>query len=536
MRVTDTFDFVVVGGGSGGCAVAGRLSEDPKASVALLEAGGGCDNWVVTTPGALALMVPSKLNNWSFDTVPQGGLQGRIGYQPRGKGLGGSSSINAMVYIRGHSSDYDQWASLGNPGWSFADVLPYFKRSEDNADFGGDYHGKGGPLPVNKLRTDNPVQQTFLQAAREAQFRIREDFNAEDHEGLGIYQVTQKNGERWSAARAYVHPHIGKRANLRVEIRAHATRILFEGKRAVGVEYRQGKETKQIRARREVIVSSGAFQTPQLLMLSGVGDAAALAKHGIASAHHLPGVGQNLQDHPDFVFGFTSDAPYFAGLSLSGIARIFNGIAQYRRERRGPMTSNIAECGGFLKTRPGLDVPDIQLHFCMAMVADHGRKPRWGTGFSCHVCLLRPKSRGSVWLQSADPLASPAIDPNFFGEDADVDTMVAGFKMTKRLLDGPALKALQTSDVYTQGVETDQDIRKVLRERVDTVYHPVGTCKMGIDAMAVVDPKLKVRGVEGLRVVDASIMPTLIGGNTNAPTIMIGEKAADMIKAELRAN
>jgi choline dehydrogenase-like flavoprotein len=536
IRVTDTFDFVVIGGGSGGCAVAGRLSEDPKTSVAVLEAGGTGDNWVVTSPGAMILMISGKVNNWAFDTVPQAGLNGRIGYQPRGKALGGSSAINAMVYIRGHRSDYDQWAALGNPGWSYADVLPYFKRSEDNSELDGEYHGKGGPLHVTGLRSDNPVREIYLQAAREAQFRIREDFNAEEQEGLGTYQVTQKNGERWSAARGYIHPHLGTRANLRVETHAHATRILFEGKRAVGVEYRQGKETRQIRARREVIVSSGAFQTPQLLMLSGVGDSAALAKHGIASTHHLPGVGQNLQDHPDFVFGFTSDAPHFAGLSFGGIARIFKGIAQFRRERRGPMTSNVAECGGFLKTRPDLDVPDIQLHFCMAMVNDHGRKPRWGTGFSCHVCLLRPKSRGSVGLQSADPLAAPAIDPNFLGEDADLDAMVAGFKMTKRLLDAPALKALQTSDVFTAGIETDADIRKVLRERVDTVYHPVGTAKMGTDAMAVVDPKLKVHGLDALRVVDASVMPTLIGGNTNASTIMIGEKAADMIKAELRVN
>src|ERR1700744_4871178 len=533
--MTDSADFVVVGGGSGGCAVASRLSEDPATSVALLEAGGKDDNWVVTSPGAMILMISGKLNNWAFDTVPQPGLNGRIGYQPRGKGLGGSSAINAMVYIRGHRSDYDQWASLGNAGWSFADVLPYFKRSGGNADFDGEYHGKGGPLPVNKLRTDNPVQETFLQAAREAQFRIREDFNAEDHEGLGPYQVTQKNGERWSAARAYVHPHMTSRANLRVATQAQAPRILFEGKRAVGVEYRQGKEIKQIRARREVILSGGAFQTPQLLMLSGVGDQAALAKHGIAGVHHLPGVGQNLQDHPDFVFGFTSDAPHFAGLSFGGIGRIFKGIAQYRRERRGPMTSNIAGCGGFLNNPPDPAVPDIQLHFCMAMVNDHGRKPRWGTGFSCHVCLLRPESRGSVWLQSADPFAAPAIDPNFLGAEADVDAMVAGFKTTKRLLDAPSLKALQTSDVFTQGIESDDDIRNILRQRVDTVYHPVGTCKMGVDdPLAVVDPKLKVYGMEGLRVVDASIMPTLIGGNTNAPTIMIGEKAADMIKAELR--
>jgi len=270
--------------------------------------------------------------------------------------------------------------------------------------------------------------------------------------------------------------------------------------------------------------------------LSGVGDAAALREHGIASVHHLPGVGQNLQDHPDFVFGFLSDAPHFAGLSFSGIARIVKGIGQYRRERRGPMTSNVAECGGFLKTRPDLDLPDIQLHFCMAMVADRGRKPRWGTGFSCHVCLLRPKSRGSVWLKNADPHSPPMIDPNFLGEESDLDTMVAGFKTTKRLLDAPALKAMQKRDTVTAGVETDAQIRDCLRNNVDTVYHPVGTCKMGVnDPLAVVDPKLRVHGLEGLRVVDASIMPTLIGGNTNAPTIMIGEKAADMIKGEMRA-
>jgi choline dehydrogenase-like flavoprotein len=532
--VGDSFDFVVVGGGSAGCALAGRLSEDASTSVALVEAGGNGDKWMVTTPFALALMVPSKLNNWAFDTVPQAALNGRIGYQPRGKGLGGSSAINAMVYIRGHRNDYDHWASLGNTGWSFDDVLPVFKRSEDNADFDGAYHGKGGPLAVNRLRTDNPVHETFLQAAREAQFRIREDFNADDHEGLGIYQVTQRNGERWSAARAYIHPFTGSRANLHVETNAQATRILFDGKRASGVEIRRGSETRTLQARREVIVSSGAFQSPQLLMLSGIGDGAELAKHGIATTHHLPGVGQNLQDHPDFIFAYVSDSPHFLGTSLRGIGRLIGAIGRYRRERRGPMTSNVAECGGFLKTRPDLEVPDIQLHFGMAMTDDHGRKRHWQTGFSCHVCLLRPKSRGSVSLGGADALAPPRIDPNFLGEPDDLETMVAGFKTTRRLMDTPALKALQKKDMFTAGVHSDDDIRAILRARVDTVYHPVGTCKMGVDPMAVVDPKLKVHGLEGLRVVDASIMPTLIGGNTNAPSIMIGEKAADMIRAEMR--
>jgi len=533
--MTDTVDFVVVGAGSGGCAVAGRLSEDAATSVALLDAGGSNKNWVVTMPAALVFMVAGGLNNWSFKTVPQKGLQGRRGYQPRGRGLGGSSAINAMIYTRGHRGDYDHWASLGNSGWSYADVLPFFKRSENNADFADEYHGSGGPLPVNGLRTDSPMHEIFLDAAREGQFHIREDFNGAEQEGLGVYQVTQYGGERWSAARAYVLPHMANRSNLRVETRSLVTRLLFEGRRAVGVEFRQGNKLRQLKARREVILAAGAFQSPQILMLSGVGDAAALGKHGISVVHHLPGVGANLQDHPDFVFNYRSDAPYFFGFAVTLIPSQIRSFVRYLRERRGMMTTNFAECGGFLKTRPELDMPDVQLHFGMAIVNNHGRKQLMDHGFSCHVCLLRPKSRGSVQLASADPSAAPLIDPNFLGEDADLEAMVAGYKLTRRLMETPALRRLQKKDLITAQVESDDDIRAILRKRVDTVYHPACSCKMGVnDPLAVVDPSLKVYGIEGLRVADASIMPTVIGGNTNAPVIMIGEKAADMIRAGMR--
>ena len=531
----ETFDFVVVGAGSGGCTVAGRLTEDAGTSVALLNAGGAGDNLVVTMPIGTALMVAHPINNWAFDTVPQRGLNGRIGYMPRGKSLGGSSAINAMIYTRGHRWDYDHWASLGNTGWSYADVLPYFKRSENNADFGDDYHGTSGPLPVCSSRTGNPVHKIFLDAARQAQLPINEDFNGARQEGLGVYQVTQHNGERWSAARAYVHPHIGQRPNLKVETHALATRLLFEGKRAVGVEFRQDGQIRQIRARREVILAAGAIQSPQILMLSGVGDGAALGQHGIACIHHLPGVGQNLQDHPDFLFNYRSHVPWFYGLTWRILPREAIALGQYLLKRTGMMTTNFAECGGFLKTRPDLEIPDIQLHFGMAIVNDHGRKGLLDQGFSCHVCVLRPKSKGSVQLRSADPQAAPLIDPNFLGETDDLETLVAGFKLTRRLLETPALQALQKKDLITSKVKTDDEIRTILRDRSDTIYHPVSTCKMGVnDPLAVVDPTLKVYGLEGLRIADASIMPTLIGGNTNAPTIMIGEKAADMIRAEQR--
>lgn len=525
-----TTDFIVVGGGSGGCAVAGRLSEDPNLNVTILESGGKGDSWVVNTPAGVVAMLPTKLNNWAFETVPQPGLNGRRGYQPRGKMLGGSSGINAMVYIRGHKQDYDQWAALGNQGWSFDEVLPYFKRSENNETHGGHYHGQNGPLHVSELRSDNPFQQIYLEAARQAGFNINTDFNGEEQEGVGIYQVTQHNGERWTAARAYLHPHLGKRQNLQVETGCHVTRILFEGKRAVGVEYRQGDQIKTLKARREVLLAAGAFQTPQLLMLSGVGDGKALQAMGIPVVHALPGVGQNLQDHPDFVFKYRAKSLDLLGISAGGSLRMIREFRRYQTQRRGLLTSNGAEGGGFLKTDPNLSAPDIQLHFVLAMLDDHARKLHLGHGYSCHVCLLRPKSVGELTLASKDPMAAPLINPRFLEHPDDIEAMVKGFRLTRKLMDAPALAAARTSDFQTANVHTDDEIRAILRQTCDTVYHPIGTCKMGVDDMAVVDPSLLVHGMQGLRIVDASVMPTLIGGNTNAPTMMIGEKATDMIR------
>lgn len=529
------FDYVVVGGGSGGCVVAGRLSEDPGVTVCLLEAGGGGNGAVVTTPAGAVAMLPTRWNNWAFETLPQAGLEGRKGYQPRGKALGGSSAINAMVYIRGHRGDYDHWAALGNKGWSYDEVLPYFRLSEHNEHFSDQWHGRDGPLWVSNLRSDNPFQARYLQAARQAGLPITADFNGADQEGVGIYQVTQKHGERCSVARAYLLPHVGRRDNLTVETHAHAQRIVFEGKRAVGVEFLQGGRRSIIRARREVVLAAGALQSPQLLMLSGIGHERELARLGIQTVHHLPGVGKNLQDHPDFILGYHTRSVDAMGISLRGGVRMMRELLRFRTARRGALTSNFAEGGGFLKTRPELDMPDIQLHFVVALVDDHARKLRLGHGLSCHVCLLRPRSRGAVTLGSRDAAQPPLIDPAFFQDARDLEDMMAGFKLTRRLMSAPALAEWTTGEAFTAGVESDDDIRAVLRRRSDTVYHPVGTCKMGVDEQAVVDPQLRVRGVQGLRVVDASVMPTLIGGNTNAPVVMIAEKAVDFMRGTQRA-
>ena len=531
------FDYVIVGGGSAGCVMAGRLSSDPGLSVCLLEAGGSDNSVFIRAPLGFAATAALGINNWNYQTVPQEGFNGRRGFQPRGKVMGGSSSVNAMVYTRGNKRDYDNWAALGNPGWSYQDVLPMFKRAENNECFGADaYRGVNGPLNVCYLRSPSSLNQAFYQACEEQGIPRTPDYNGAQQYGYAPAQVTHKGGERWNAARAYLDT---RRSNLKVFTGAHITRVLLEGKCAVGVEFIKNGQVQRVRARKEVILSAGAYGSPQILMLSGIGPAAELHKHGIEIVHELAGVGQNLQDHITTVLIYrTRRTDTTLGFSVRGAWNVIRAMIEWKNKRTGWISTNVAESQAFISTENNPEYPNIQLAFCVGIVDDHTRKPHLGHGYTLHVTLMRPKSRGTVRLNSANHADAPLIDPCFFSDEDDLNVLIKGTQLGVDIMESAGLKDHRGELMYKIKRDNKQQISEFLRAHSDTEYHPVGTCKMGpaSDPMAVVDARLRVHGLENLRVVDASIMPQLITGNTNAPVMMIAEKAVELIREELLGN
>jgi choline dehydrogenase len=526
-------DFIVVGAGSAGCTVAARLSEDPGTRVILLEAGGEDTNRWIHIPLGFGKTFADPSVNWCFETEPDAGANGRKVFWPRGKVLGGSSSINGMVYIRGQAEDFDHWRQLGNAGWSFDDVLPYFKRAENQQSIRDDFHSSGGPLAVSDVEK-HPIAEAFIDSAMALGFERNDDFNGAQQDGVGYHQTTTRNGKRCSTAVGYLNPARG-RANLQIVTHALSEKIVVEGKRAVAVQYRQGGEVMTARARREIVLCGGAIGSPQLLLLSGIGPAAHLAQHGIAVVHDLPGVGQNLQDHYSAPIKLKASMPVTVNdVMLSNVKKLKVGM-QYYMFKTGPLAMISSPAALFAKTRPELATPDIKCSIS-PFSAD---RPQDGlhkfSGFTMIAYQLRPESRGEIRLKSASPADPPAMIPNYLSDPVDQQTIVDGLKLCRRILAHPSLARFIAEEFQPgPGVASDIQLLDYARQRGGTVYHPTSTCKMGVDAMAVVDPELRVIGIEGLRVADASVMPTVISGNTNAATIMIGEKLADIVRDKLR--
>jgi len=532
--MSDEFDYIVVGAGSAGCVLAARLSEDPAVRVLLLEAGPRDTSLWIHLPIGYGKTMWSDSVNWRYYTEPDPNMNGRRIYWPRGKTLGGSSSINGLIYIRGQHEDYDRWAALGNPGWGWGSVLPYFIKSEGNQRGASDHHGGSGPLKVSDIGDRDALIDAFIAGAGQLGVPATGDFNGERQEGAGYFQLTTSKGWRVSTATAYLDP-ARRRPNLRIETGAFASAVVMQGRRAVGVAWRQGGAMRSAQSRREVLLSAGAIQSPQLLQLSGIGPAALLAGHGITVVHDSPGVGENLQDHLQIRLIFESTRPTTNDALNSWLGQARLGL-QWLFFRSGPLAVGINQGGCFMRALPAeAATPDIQFHVATLSADMAGGTVHPFSGFTMSTCQLRPESRGSVRIRSADPFEPPAMRPNYLATELDRRTTVAGVKAARAIAAAPAMRPFIAREVKPGSVTaSDAELLEFCRDNGATIFHPSGTCKMGSDAMAVLDERLRVRGVERLRVVDCSAMPTLVSGNTNAPAVMMAEKAADMIREDTR--